>query len=45
VLQTAQGNAGSALVTVLSVPPVLAGAVKWLRDRLGITQRHDDNSR
>ena len=44
VIQTAQGNAGSAVVTVITLPPVLAAALKWLRDRLGITQRHHDNS-
>jgi hypothetical protein len=43
VMQTAQGNAGSALITVITLPPVLAAAVKWLRDRLGITHRHDSN--
>jgi hypothetical protein len=41
VIQTAQGNAGSALITVITLPPALAAAVKWLRDRLGITQRHE----
>jgi hypothetical protein len=45
VMQTAQGNAGSALITVITLPPALAAAVKWLRDRLGITHRHDGNSR
>jgi hypothetical protein len=45
VIQTAQGNAGSALITVITLPPALAAAVKWLRDRLGITHRHDDGSR
>jgi HD domain len=44
VMQTAQGNAGSAVVTVITLPPALAAAVKWLRDRLEITQRHHDNS-
>ena len=44
VLQTAQGNAGSAVATVITLPPVLAAAVKWLRDRLDIARRHDDNS-
>ena len=44
VMQTAQGNAGSAVVTVITLPPVLAAAVKWLRNRLGITQRHHDTS-
>jgi hypothetical protein len=44
VIQTAQGNAGSAVATVITLPPVLAAAVKWLRDRLGITHRHDDGS-
>jgi hypothetical protein len=44
VMQTAQGNAGSAVVTVITLPPVLAAAVKWLRDRLGITHRHHDDS-
>lgn len=43
VMQTAQGNAGSAVVTVITLPPVLAAAVKWLRDRLGITGRHDNS--
>ncbi len=41
VIQTAQGNAGSAVATVITLPPVLAAGVKWLRDRLGITGRHD----
>ena len=45
VMQTAQGNAGSAVVTVITLPPVLAAAVKWLRDRLGIRQRHQGSSR
>ena len=40
VIQTAQGNAGSAVATVITLPPVLAAAVKWLRDRLGVTHRH-----
>jgi HD domain-containing protein len=44
VMQTAQGNAGNALVTIITLPPVLAAAVKWLRGRLGITQRHHDGS-
>jgi HD domain len=44
VMQTAQGNAGSALATVITLPPVLAAGVKWLRDRFGITRRHRDNS-
>jgi len=38
-MQTAQGNAGSAVATVITLPPALAAAVKWLRDRLGITHR------
>ena len=45
VLQTAQGNAGSAVVTVITLPPVLATAVTWLRDRLGVKQRRDDDRR
>jgi hypothetical protein len=44
VMQTAQGNAGSAVATVITLPPVLAAAVKWLRDRLGLTHRHRDGS-
>jgi hypothetical protein len=44
-MQTAQGNAGTAVVTVITLPPALAAAVKWLRDQLGITKRHHDNSR
>lgn len=43
-MQTAQGNAGSAVATVITLPPVLAAAVNWLRDRLGITHRHNDDS-
>ncbi len=43
VIQTAQGNAGSAVATVITLPPVLAAAVKWLRDRLGITHRYDSD--
>ena len=35
VMQTAQGNAGNAVATVITLPPVLAAAVKWIRDRLG----------
>jgi hypothetical protein len=42
VIQTAQGNAGSAVATVITLPPVLAAGIKWLRDRLGITRRHHD---
>jgi len=34
VIQTAQGNAGTAVVTVITLPPVLCAAVKWLQDRL-----------
>jgi HD domain len=45
VMQTAQGNAGNAVVTVITLPPVLAAAVKWLRHQLGITGRHHDESR
>jgi HD domain len=45
VMQTAQGNAGSAVATVITMPPVLAAAVKWLRGRLGVTHRHDDRAR
>jgi hypothetical protein len=44
VMRTAQGNAGSAVATVITLPPVLAGAVRWLRDWLGITHRDHDNS-
>lgn len=44
VMQTAQGNAGSAVATVITLPPVLAAAIKWLRDRLGVTHRHHDDS-
>jgi hypothetical protein len=44
VVQTAQGNAGSAVATAITLPPVLAAAVKWLRERLGITNRHRDKS-
>jgi hypothetical protein len=40
VMRTAQGNAASAMATVITLPPVLAAGVKWLRDRLGITHRH-----
>ena len=44
VMQTAQGNPGSAVATVITLPPVLAAAVKWLRGRLSITHRpHDDS--
>jgi hypothetical protein len=45
VMQTAQGNAGSAVATVITLPPVLAAAVRWLRDRLDITHRHHDDAR
>jgi len=45
VMQTAQGNAGSAVATVITLPPVLAAAVRWLRDRLGMTRRHHDDPR
>jgi HD domain len=45
VMQTAQGNAGNAVATVITLPPVLAAAVKWIRDRLGIKNRHDEGSR
>ncbi len=44
VIQTAQGNAGSAVATVITLPPVIAAGVKWLRDRLEITHRHRDKS-
>jgi (p)ppGpp synthase/HD superfamily hydrolase len=38
------GNAGSVVATVVTLPPVLAAGVKWLRERLGITRRrHHDN--
>ena len=40
VMQAAQGNAGSAIAIVITLPPVLAAGVKWLRDRLGISHRH-----
>jgi (p)ppGpp synthase/HD superfamily hydrolase len=30
-----QGNAGTAVATLITLPPVLAAAVKWLRDWLG----------
>ena len=45
VMQTAQGNAGNAVATVITLPPVLAAAVRWLRDRLGITHRHNERAR
>jgi GTP pyrophosphokinase len=35
VMRSAQGNAGSAVATLITLPPVLAAAVKWLRDWLG----------
>src|SRR5581483_6637634 len=44
VMQTAQGNAGNAVATVITLPPVLAAGVKWLRGQLGITRRNHDNS-
>jgi HD domain-containing protein len=44
IMQTAQGNAGSAVATVITLPPVLAAAVKWLRGRLGLTHRHNERS-
>jgi hypothetical protein len=42
VMQTAQGNAGSAVATVITLPPVLVAGIRWLRDRLGITHRDRD---
>jgi hypothetical protein len=44
VMQTAQGNPGSAVATAITLPPVLAAGVKWLRDRLGIARGGHDKS-
>lgn len=44
VIQTAQGNPGNAVVTLMTVPPALAGGIAWLRSRLGITQRSNDET-
>jgi hypothetical protein len=43
VLQTVRANPGDAVATLITIPPVLATGIKWLRTRLGVTQDHPGN--